>query len=94
MKNLITHPRGIASLLTTVAWAIGVQDVSYGQPPVEEDKIYWTEAKDFGWIQRADLDGENVATLLTGLHKPENIALDLVAGAMYWLPSLSMPPGK
>ena len=58
MKNLIGRPRSIASLLTVVL-AIGVQDGSYSQSPVE-GKIYWTEARDLGWIQRADLDGANV----------------------------------
>ena len=51
--------------------------------------MYWTARvvspfSDAGIIQRSNLDGTNVETLLTGLHKPENIALDLVAGAMYW----------
>ena len=86
MKNLITRPRGIASLLATVAWAIGVQAVSYGQPPVERNKIYWTEAKDFGWIQRADLDGSNLESLLTTELEinPNRITLDPVVGKIYW----------
>ena len=86
MKNLITRPRGIASLLATVALALGVQDVSYSQPPLEGNKIYWTEAKDFGWIQRADLDGSNLESLLTTELEinPNRITLDLVAGKIYW----------
>ena len=86
MKNLITRPRGIASLLATVAWAIGVQNVSYGQPPVAGNKIYWTEAKDFGWIQRAELDGANVESVLTTELEinPNRLTLDPVVGKIYW----------
>ena len=86
MKNLIIRPRGIASLLATVALALGVQDVSYGQPLVEGNKIYWTEAKDLGWIQRAELDGSNVESLITTELevKPDRITLDPVVGKIYW----------
>ena len=57
-------------------------------------KIYWT---DFGTgnpnplqndkIQRANLDGSNVETLLTFenfLRVPRGIALDVAGGKMYW----------
>ena len=85
MENLIPRPRGIASLLAIVALALGVQDVSYGQPPVE-GKIYWTEAKDFGWIQRTNLDGSNLESLLTTELEinPNRITLAQVAGKIYW----------
>ena len=46
---------------------LGVQDISYSQPSVEGNKIYWTEEKGLGWIQRAKLDGayeERVVTTL------------------------------
>ena len=91
MKNLITPPRGIASLLATVALALGVQDVSYGQPPAEEGKIYWTEEKDLGWIQRADLNGAYVERVLTteirtGLQMDPIflLAVDSYGGKIYW----------
>ena len=86
MKNLIARPRGIASLLATVAWALGVQDISYGQPPVEGNKIYWTEARDLGWIKRAELDGANVESVLTTELEinPNRLTLDPIAGKIYW----------
>jgi hypothetical protein len=46
-------------------------------------KVYWSE-----WgsetIRRADLDGANVETLITGLFTPADIALDLAAGRLYF----------
>ena len=39
----------------------------------------WTDA-----IRRSDLDGENIEDLVTGVEDPRDIALDLVAGRMYW----------
>ncbi len=76
----------IASIITTVAWALSVQGVSHGQSLAEEGKIYWTEAKDLGWIQRSALDGSNVETLLTTELKMNlgRLALDWVGGRMYW----------
>ena len=48
-------------------------------------KIYWTTA---GKIQRANLDGSNIETLLTtGLEYPEGIALDVAGDKMYWTDS-------
>ena len=72
-------------MLTVVLLAIGVQDGSYGQAPVE-GKIYWTEAKDLGWIQRANLDGSNLESLLTTELEinPDRITLDPVVGKIYW----------
>ncbi|MFQ5923624.1 MAG: DUF2341 domain-containing protein, partial [Anaerolineales bacterium] len=48
-------------------------------------KMYWTDAG-ADVIQRADLDGSNVETLVnTGLLYPYGIALDTAAGKMYWV---------
>ncbi len=57
-------------------------------------KIYWTDSGTGGpngleddKIQRANLDGSNVETLLTfqnQLRVPRGIALDVAAGKMYW----------
>jgi hypothetical protein len=49
-------------------------------------KIYWTrnnDAAQTGRIQRANLDGTDVETLLAGID-PSSIALDLDAGKIYW----------
>ncbi len=51
-------------------------------------KIYWTEG--YLWagfsakVWRANLDGTEIETLVTGLHGPHGISLDLVHGKMYW----------
>ena len=71
--------------MLTVVLAIGLQDGSYGQSPVE-GKIYWTEAKDLGWIQRAELDGANVESVLTTelAIAPQYLALDWYEDKIYW----------
>ena len=56
-------------------------------PPITEPTdgfIYWT---DYGTdrIQRANLDGSNVQTLVSrGLENPSGIAVDVAGGKMYW----------
>ena len=49
-------------------------------------KMYWT-GFNFGTIQRADTDGSDAETLVTGLRAVAGIALDLDAGKMYWTES-------
>jgi sugar lactone lactonase YvrE len=47
--------------------------------------MYWTDwPSATAHIQCADLDGGNVQTLLSDLHGPFGLALDVVAGKMYW----------
>ncbi len=50
---------------------------------VDRGKIYWTGWMDAGTIQRADLNGENIEVLITGLNRPEGIAL-LNRDKLYW----------
>jgi len=68
---------------------------SFGkEAPKAMGKIYWTDSGTGGdnplqddKIQRANLDGSNVETLLTYenfLRVPRGIALDVAAGKMYW----------
>ena len=48
--------------------------------------MYWTDSS-VGSIQRADLDGSNVQTLVptgSGLIFPRGLALDVEGGKMYW----------
>ena len=45
--------------------------------------IYWTNPANRS-IQRANLDGSNVTTLVSGVD-PWNIALDVAGGKMYWI---------
>ncbi len=50
-----------------------------------EGKIYWTSPGNDDRIQRANLDGSGIETLVsTDLRTPWGIALDLVGGKMYW----------
>ena len=48
---------------------------------VISDKVYWASRDD---IQRANLDGTHVQNVVTGLDEPENIALDVAGGNIYW----------
>jgi len=48
---------------------------------VASDKIYWTAD---GNIQRSDLDGMALENIITGLSQPEDVAVDLEAGKIYW----------
>ncbi len=52
-------------------------------------KIYWSAAVvgsggHDGEILRADLDGANVETIVTGVGKPADIAIDIAGGKVYW----------
>ena len=61
---------------------------------VDGGKIYWTNAGSVGVfgnkipstakVQRANLDGSNIETLVTELETPVGIALDVDGGKMYW----------
>ena len=46
-------------------------------------KIYWADSFE-GTIQRANLDGSFIETLVTGLDRPLGIALDVNGGKIYW----------
>ncbi len=50
------------------------------------DKIYWTTSitSAEGEILRANLDGSDVETVVTGSNKPAQIALDIHGGKVYW----------
>lgn len=53
--------------------------------PAAAQKIYWTDYIQQN-VQRADLDGSNVAPLVTsGFNQPYGITLDIAAGKIYWL---------
>ena len=85
MKNRIAHKK-IAVAISAAVWLVlGGRETSNGQSGAES-RIYWTEARDFGWIQRSDLGGSNIGSLLTTKLevKPNRIALDPVLGQIYW----------
>lgn len=49
---------------------------------VSRNKMYWTVSA--GFIMRANLDGTGVEEIVTGLHQPLGIAVDVLAGKVYW----------
>ena len=59
---------------------------------VASGKVYWTDSDGYqinhggfsGEIRRANLDGSDVETLVTGLVHPSGIAVDPVGGQVYW----------
>ena len=74
--------RSIAAAFTA-AWSILGAQSGYGQPPLEEGLIYWTDSE---WgIHRSSLDGSNVERIvIPDLRGPGKIALDVVGGKIYW----------
>ena len=64
MRNPMALRKILASIIASVWLPLDGSGTLYGQP-VEEGKIYWTEARDLGWIQRSNLDGSNLESLLT-----------------------------
>src|SRR5262249_37936945 len=48
--------------------------------------MYWTDGTNFspGFLRRANLDGSEVTTLVTGVAGGRRIVLDLAGGRMYW----------
>ena len=67
-------------------WRLGAAVVvllsvsAWGSPAlVHAQKMYWTDAGT-NKIQWADLDGQNVQDLVTGLSEPQGIALDVAGG--------------
>ena len=56
-------------------------------------KIYWTGDDGYGTsIQRADLNGSNLETVVTPTRTPYGLALDLTAGKIYWTFDSFEPP--
>ena len=62
MKNRIA-PKIAVAISAAVVLILG-PGASHGQQD-GGGRIYWTEEKDLGWIQRADLDGGNVESVIT-----------------------------
>ena len=48
-------------------------------------KLYWVDdSSDNGKIRRANLDGSQAETIITGLENPEGLDIDEGAGKIYW----------
>lgn len=82
-RNLTRDRKNTILVLTTFLIGFITQSVSYGDIGHGNRMIYWTDAET-DRIQRSNLDGTNVKTLVTGLNKPLCIALDVDARKMYW----------
>ena len=84
MKDRIAHQKIAVAIFTAVLLVLGGL-ASHGQQD-GGGRIYWTEGRDLGWIQRSDLGGSNIESLLTTELevKPNRIALDPVLGQIYW----------
>ena len=82
MIRSIASRKAIASIFTA-AWSIFGAQSGYGQPSIEESKIYWTHPE--SGIHRSSLDGSNLEPLvIPDLRRPDKIALDIAGGKMYW----------
>jgi hypothetical protein len=60
-------------------WAIAIDEAS--------EKLYWTTSDSLppvGRIRRADLDGSNVEDFVVDLAAPRELAIDPIAGKIYW----------
>ena len=64
---------------------VGITVVTVTAPGGRDaNRMYWTDTN-AGKIQRSNLDGSGVETLVsTGLEAPIGIALDVAGGKMYW----------
>ena len=81
MKPISTSNR-YARLLFLLAFIVCM--ILYSPVIEAQQKMYWTDAVT-DKIQRADLTGDNVEDLVTGLSNPLGIALDLINSKMYWI---------
>ncbi|MEZ4386071.1 MAG: hypothetical protein R3D98_00555 [Candidatus Krumholzibacteriia bacterium] len=70
---------GLEVLATGFSEGTGVQDLVIDQ---EAAKIYWAN-RSAGLIERADLDGSDRETVVSGIN-PVGLALDAAGGKIYW----------
>lgn len=75
-SNASTRPK----LTITYACECG-KTCGASTPPAK--KIYWTD-DDAQLIQRADEDGSNIETVISGQYKVRGLDLDTVNGKIYW----------
>ena len=76
--------RDPGGLQATRTFTVTVQ--ASNEPPLAVPWLYWTDART-DRIQRAELDGSDLRTLVTGLMQPRDLALDRDGGRMYWTDS-------
>ena len=87
MENRITHQKTAVAILAAASAAflvLGRQGASHGQQDVG-GRIYWTEARGLGWIQRSNLDGSKVEGLITTELQSDPISLIALGGnQIFW----------
>ena len=76
--------RDPGGLEATQTFSVTVQ--ASNEPPLAVPWLYWTDART-DRIQRAELDGSDIRTLVSGLMQPRDLALDRDGGRMYWTDS-------
>ena len=76
--------RDPGGLQATQTFSVTVQ--ASNEPPLAVPWLYWTDART-DRIQRAELDGSDIRTLVDGLGQPRDLALDRDGGRMYWTDS-------
>ena len=85
----IWPPAAVALLLLLALFGAMLALESRAAEGAPGDKLYWSDSA-AGKIQRADLDGNNVEDILTGLPGPGDLAIDSNAGKMYWVSPLGI----
>lgn len=81
LKLHVARRKILASIFATI---IGLQSIAYGPLSAETAKVYWTTMTYPHFIKRADLNGSDAEVLVTKGPKALDLALDLVAGKVYW----------
>lgn len=69
--------RGVVVVASVLTVGGGVAAVA------RAEKMYWAD-RNAGRIQRANLDGTSVQTVVSGLLSPRDLTLDVVNGKIYW----------
>jgi hypothetical protein len=68
---------------------VGAVDIgAYEASASVYNKVYWADFSG-NRIQRANLDGSNVETVVSGISGPAGLAVDLVNGKIYWTEALT-----
>ena len=52
---------------------------------MDRGKIYWIDGSNPQRIRRANLDGSNLETIITGVQEVRELALDVDRGKIYWI---------
>ncbi len=74
---------GVSVLLSAQTGAIGnALDINNG-------KMFWTGGSGGDWVRRADLNGANQQTIVTGLNAPQDIVYDTDNDRIYWVDALN-----